>query len=257
MSKILLIGCGNMGRALLDRWAAFSPVTIVEPNADDLPNAVKNISDLPNDLSPEVIVLAVKPQSLDQILPDIAKRFGIAPTYLSIAAGKTISYYEKFLGEGAGIVRAMPNTPAMVGEGMTAVAGNKALKDNGKKFSEALMAAAGRTIWLDESKMDAVTAISGSGPAYFFHFMEALIAAGVEQGLTEEEAKLLAVQTCVGSAKLASQSDRSLSTLRENVTSPGGTTAAALSVLQNADALKELVSDAVRAAVKRARELSS
>jgi pyrroline-5-carboxylate reductase len=264
MTKVLLIGCGKMGSALLTCWTQkrerdARSITVVEPNKTTrIKNVsyVKQISELPEDFKPDIVVIAVKPQQLDETLPHLAARFKTSPVYLSIAAGKTLSYYERHLGKGAAIVRAMPNTPAMVGEAMTALIGSKKLTSKGRQLTEKLMGEAGETLWLkDEKHMDAVTAISGSGPAYFFYIMECLVKAGVKQGLSEKDATLLAKQTCVGSASYAFQSDEKLSTLRENVTSPGGTTAAALAVFQKDKALEKLVDSAVSAAVKRAREL--
>lgn len=260
-TPLLLIGCGNMGGALLVRWQEtlsqkFSPIHVVEANAKiDMPH-VKKISDLPQNFSPAVIVLAVKPQQMEELLPQAAERFGTTPTYLSIAAGKTLAFYEKYLGQGAGIVRAMPNTPAMVGKGMTALIGNSSLTKKGREQGTALMSAVGEVLWLEhESQMDAVTAISGSGPAYFFYFMECLTQAGIKQGLSKEDAEMLALATCAGSAELAHQHHIGFEELRRQVTSPGGTTEAALKVLQHDHALKDLVEKAVAAAVLRAQAL--
>jgi len=264
MTPLLLIGCGNMGGALLTRWCEslaqeFSPIAVVEPHAVALPQGVMHVpqvAGLPEDFMPEVIVLAVKPQSLADILPGLAKKFGTGPTYLSIAAGKTLSFFEERLGQGASVVRAMPNTPSMIGEGITALVGNKSLTDKGRAQATRLMGAVGDTLWLEEeSMMDAVTAISGSGPAYFFAIIECMVNAGVKQGLSQQAATQLAVKTCLGSARLALQSEKSLTDLRVQVTSPGGTTAAALAVFQKDNALQMLIDSAVGAAVKRAREL--
>jgi len=264
MTALLLIGCGNMGRALLARWAEtlaaeFSPIIVVEPNAASLPkniSQVKQISELPEAFAPGVVVLAVKPQSLESLLPEIGKKFGNAPTYLSIAAGKTLGFYESILPKPASIVRSMPNTPAMVGEGMTALIGNGSLSAQGKSAATKLMSAVGETVWLEsEDQMDAVTAISGSGPAYFFTFMANLVEAAVKNGLAPEVAEQLVKQTAMGAAKLAKNSSDGLCTLTKNVTSPGGTTAAALAVFENGKALENVVNDAVSAAIKRAREL--
>ena len=263
MTSLLLIGCGNMGSALLSRWCEklggnFSPITVVEPSDIVTPEnvtRVKQISDIEN-VNPTVVVLAVKPQQLETVLPELAKKISGAPTFLSIAAGKNLAFYEKHLGQGAAIVRAMPNTPALIGEGMTAMVANKHLEESGKSHVTQLMATVGDTLWLaDEQLMDAVTAVSGSGPAYFYYMVECLIAAGITNGLTHEQATQLAVTTFVGSAKLASHSAMMVEELRKQVTSPGGTTAAALSVFQDNEQLHTLVETAVAAAIKRAQEL--
>jgi pyrroline-5-carboxylate reductase len=265
MSSLLLIGCGNMGSAMLSRWLANPPSAlkhfyVVEPNV--LPVGLdgvthhKDIASLPASLSPDVIVLAVKPQQMDAILPALAKRFGNKPTYLSIAAGKKIAFYETALGNSASIARAMPNTPAMIGEGISALVGNTHLSYEGRTLVTQLLSAVGETLWLDdESLMDVVTAISGSGPAYFFTFMAALVEAGVENGLAPEIAEKLVKQTAIGASLLASQSDESLGNLTKKVTSKGGTTEAALEKFLENKALDHLVTDAVVAAVQRAKTL--
>ena len=259
MTSLLLIGCGNMGSALLARWVDAFAVTVVEPNEVALPKNVsqaKQLSDLPQNFSPEIIVLAVKPQSLEEILPAIAKRFGNTPTYLSIAAGKTIAFFEQHLGQGAGVVRAMPNTPAMIGQGMTVLCQNGAVSPIGHNHATALMNAVGETLWLEDEKlMDAVTAISGSGPAYYYIYMAALVEAAVKQGLAPEIAEKLVIQTAIGASHMASVSGEGLCTLIQNVTSPNGTTDAARAVLEKDNVLQSLISEAVAAAVKRAKEL--
>jgi pyrroline-5-carboxylate reductase len=258
-AKILLIGAGKMGGALQASWlragAIPDMITIVEPKGfAGGPRIHESIDDV--SVTQDCIVLAVKPQSMDALLPSLAKKFGRDPLYFSIAAGKTLVYYAKYLGE-APIVRAMPNTPAIIGKGISALIANGKVTASQKQLAESLLGAAGETVWLDnESQMDAVTALSGSGPAYVFLFLEALIEAGKAQGLPEEMAKKLAYATVRGSVKLAKKSENSLEQLRKNVTSPGGTTEAALNVLMKGDALKELVDEAVAAAVKRSRELA-
>lgn len=261
---LLLIGCGNMGGALLARWAKtlhheFSPIMVIEPNEITVPknvSVVKQLSDVPADFKPEMIVLAVKPQQLDALFPKIAKRFGVKPTYLSIAAGKTIAYYQSHLKKGAKIVRAMPNTPAMIGEGFTGLVSNQPDDAAGSKQALKLMRAVGRARWVSkEGLMDIVTAMSGSGPAYFFYIIECMVEAGVKHGLSREGATELALQTCMGSAKLALASEEHVADLRKKVTSPGGTTEAAIKVLQKDDALKSLIEKAITAAIHRAREL--
>lgn len=257
-SKILLIGAGNMGGALLRGWikAGFTSLTVVEPSAAlavqgaEVKHTLKEVSG-----AFDIIMIAVKPQSLDAVIPELAKQFGDRPLYLSIAAGKTLSYFGKQL-PNAAIVRAMPNTPAQIGKGISVLCANKKISDAQKTLATTLMQAGGKVEWLDdESLMDAVTAISGSGPAYAFLFMEILAKLGVEQGLSEALAKKLSLETVHGASELARRSDESLEQLRKNVTSPGGTTEAALSVLMKNDAFKAILSDAVDAAIKRSKEL--
>jgi len=257
--RILLIGAGKMGGALLAAWlkAGAGSITVVEPNASFADSRVTvkrklgEVSDIP-----DVVLLAVKPQSLDMLLPELATKFSDKPLYLSIAAGKTLSYFEKHLGDAA-IVRAMPNTPALIGKGISAVVANKNASDAQRQLATQVLKAAGDVVWLeDESLMDAVTAVSGSGPAYAFLFMESLIEAAIAQGLPEDIAKKLVVETVHGAAELARKSGESLEQLRKNVTSPGGTTEAALAVFMKNDALKKLIAEAVRCAVKRSKELA-
>ena len=267
--KLLLVGCGKMGGAMLDGWLergmAAQDVTIVEPNTDtaqDLTqrlgvNAVAAADALDADFAPDVVVLAVKPQMMDAVLPDYA-RFAAGDTvFLSIAAGKTIAAFEAGLGERAAIVRAMPNTPAAVGRGMTVGCPNAHVTEAQAQACRELLSAVGDVEWLtDEDLMDAVTALSGSGPAYIFHMVEAMAHAGRMAGLQPEMAEKLARQTVAGAGELLHSSPLSAETLRENVTSPGGTTAAALDVLMADGGLKDLMADAIAAAAKRSKELA-
>ncbi len=259
-TKLLLIGAGKMGGALLDAWMhkgiPASAITVVEQNAKQ--NAGINTVTTLDEASTDVgcIVLAVKPQSMDGLLKQLAAKQSNA-LILSIAAGKTLGYFEKHLGAEAAIVRAMPNTPAVIGKSISALIANENVSDEQRQLAETLLRAAGKTVWLnDETQMDAVTAISGSGPAYVFLFLDALITAGIAQGLPQDIATQLAIQTVRGSVKLAQKSEESLEQLRRNVTSPGGTTEAALGVLMKDNALERLISDAVAAAAKRSRDLA-
>lgn len=262
-SKILLLGAGKMGSALLARWQAAASPGRIDIHVVELAGVTasgqhtfKSLNDIPQHYMPDCIVLAVKPQSMDALLPSLAKKFGDKPLYLSIAAGKTIAYFEKYLGN-APIVRAMPNTPALIGKGISALIANTEVSPSQKALAESLLAAAGEVVWLDdESQMDAVTAISGSGPAYVFLFLEALVAAAKAQGLPEAVAKKLALHTVRGSAALALASEEPFAQLRNNVTSPGGTTEAALQVLLQKERLESLIDEAVAAAVRRAKELA-
>lgn len=254
---ILLIGAGKMGGALLAVWLKegwqTSQITVVDPHPVSV--NVKQYATLAEVKgSFDCAVVAVKPQSIDKIMPELVR---IKPAMvLSIAAGKTLSYFEQHMPRTA-IVRAMPNTPAVIGKGMSALVGNSKMTKAQSNLANALLAAAGKTVWLDdESQMDAVTAISGSGPAYMFLFLEALVDAGKAQGLSKDLAYELALQTMRGSVKLAKKSDATLAELRKNVTSPGGTTEAALKIFMKNDALAKLTAEAVKAAVKRAKELA-
>ncbi len=250
--SLLLIGYGKMGSALCAAWikAGMKESAIVIVDADAGKKSLEAV-----DFIPECIVLAVKPQSMDALLPTLKNKFGETPLYISIAAGKTIAYFEQTLGD-ATIIRVMPNTPALIGKGISAIIGNKKARDSEIQTASTLFKAAGEVVMLkDEKQMDAVTAISGSGPAYVFLFLESLIEAGIAQGLDEATAKKLAIETLIGSAELAKSSSESLTTLRANVTSKGGTTEAALNVLMKDSRLKSLFNDAVAAAVKRAKEL--
>lgn len=260
-TKILLIGAGKMGGALLGAWLhkgiPASAITVVEQNPKQINDEVRVVSSLAvASTDVDCIVLAVKPQSMDEVLKELAAKKSKA-LILSIAAGKTLGYFEKHLGAEAAIVRAMPNTPAIIGKGISALIANENVSEEQKQLAEMLLRAAGKTVWLnDESQMDAVTAISGSGPAYVFLFLDALIAAGIAQGLPQDVATQLAIQTVRGSVKLAQKSEDSLEQLRKNVTSPGGTTEAALGVLMKGNALERLLNDAVAAAANRSKELA-
>ncbi len=261
---ITLLGCGKMGGALLRGWldAGFpiDSVTVVDPIPSPwLRHQAQNGLRLnPPALSrASVCVLAVKPQMMGEALPAVAKMAESGTLFVSIAAGTPISYFESAFGPDCPIVRAMPNTPASVGRGITALIGNKAATEDHMRLAEALAGAVGETVRLtDEDQMDAVTALSGSGPAYVFHLIEAMAAAGAAEGLPPDLALRLARATVTGAGELAAQSAEDPGQLRVNVTSPGGTTAAALEVLMAEGAgLTELVSRAVKAASDRSREL--
>jgi pyrroline-5-carboxylate reductase len=253
-----------MGTALLDGWLARGlpppAVTVIEPCPSPPLTALaaeglRLNAELPPD--PAVAVLAVKPQAMGAALPQLAALGGSATLFLSIAAGTSIASLEAALGAGSRVVRAMPNTPAAVGRGMTALVGNDAAGEAGLALAEALMQAVGATVRLaDEADMDAVTAVSGSGPAYVFLLIEALAAAGEAEGLEPGLALGLARATVAGAGALAESSAAAPAELRVNVTSPGGTTAAALGVLmQETDGLPALMRRAVAAAAARSREL--
>ncbi|MBL4693304.1 MAG: pyrroline-5-carboxylate reductase [Magnetovibrio sp.] len=271
---LLLVGCGKMGGAMLQGWldqgTPPSKITVVEPNskaAQDIQsqlavNVVGAADELPQDYAPDVVVLAVKPQIMNQVLPPYANLVENSlvensPVFLSIAAGRTLASFEDILGAQAAVVRAMPNTPASVGRGITVGCPNMHVTEAQIDLCTSLLKAVGEVEWVkSERLMDAVTALSGSGPAYIFLLAEAMAAAGQRAGLEAGLADRLARATVCGSGELLHQSDVPASTLRENVTSPGGTTAAALDVLMDSGGMTDLLTKAVRAATKRSKELA-
>ncbi len=258
---LVLLGCGKMGTALLTGWLAAgvppASVWVIEPNPSDWLKAsgVHLNAGLPP--APAVALLAVKPQMMGDALPALRALGNGSTLFISIAAGTSIATFEAALGARTPIVRSMPNTPAMVGRGITAICANAHAGAAGLALAHALMAAVGQVVELDgEHQIDAVTAVSGSGPAYVFHLIEALAAGGVAQGLPPAVAMQLARATVCGAAELAHQSSDTAAQLRINVTSPGGTTAAALAVLMDDETgFPALLNRAVRAAADRGREL--
>ncbi len=257
---LVLLGCGKMGGAMLQGWLAegLSPdaVHVIDPKPSDWLNAqgVHVNSGLPP--APAMTLLAVKPQMMGDALPQVAALSG-KTVFLSIAAGTTIATLKAALGEGAAVIRAMPNTPAAVGRGITALIGNDRVTEADMALAETLLSAVGQTVRLDsEADMDAVTAVSGSGPAYVFHLIETLAAAGEAEGLSRELAMALARATVGGAGALAEAAEESPSQLRVNVTSPNGTTQAALEVLMDeGSGFPALLRRAVAAAANRSREL--
>lgn len=256
-----LLGCGKMGSALLQGWLgqglAPTAAWVLEPHPGEWlsPTGVHVNEGLPE--APAVVVVAVKPQVMAAALPVLAPVGGGGTLILSIAAGTPIAAIEGLLGATTPIVRAMPNTPAAIGRGISAICGNAASGPADLDLAEALLSAVGQVVRLsDEDQMDAVTAVSGSGPAYVFHLIETLAAAGVAEGLPPPVAMKLAKATVAGAGALAEQSDEDPDQLRANVTSPGGTTAAALAVLMDeAQGFPALMRAAVRAATERGKEL--
>ncbi|MBB4302926.1 pyrroline-5-carboxylate reductase [Rhodobium orientis] len=264
--KVLLVGCGNMGFAMLQGWLALQPspqITVVEPAAalrarisDLAVSALASAEDLAADYCPDIVVLAVKPQMFADVLPAYARFAGPSRLFVSIAAGVTTATIAGLTAADAAIVRCMPNTPAAIGHGVMALFANDHVTAGQSEAAATLLAACGTVVRIDnEALMDAVTAVSGSGPAYVFHFIEALSEAARQVGLPEDLADLMAIKTVEGAARLAGSGDDDPATLRQKVTSPGGTTAAALGVLMRDDALSKLVGDAVEAARDRSIEL--
>ncbi len=261
---LVLLGCGKMGSAMLQGWLAEgvspSAVYILDPNPSDwvqslIADGVTVNGDLPT--SPAVCILAVKPQMMGNALPSLQALGNSTTLFISIAAGTPISSFEDALGAQTPIIRAMPNTPAAVGRGITALIGNACINADQMDMADDLLAAVGQTVRLeDESQMDAVTAVSGSGPAYVFHLIETMAAAGEAQGLSAELAMALAKATVAGAGDLAEKADEDPTQLRINVTSPGGTTAAALDVFMDAETgFPKLVKQGIKAAADRSREL--
>ena len=246
----------------LDRGLKPADVIIVDPAPSDDLKAFVAEKDLahaaaaPTDIKARVIVLAIKPQILDSVLPGLKGLIGPETVVLSVAAGKTLGTIEAGLGPVA-IVRSIPNTPAMVGRGITGAIANARTTPAQRNLVSALLAAVGEVEWVaDEGLIDVITAVSGSGPAYVFHLVEALATAGRFAGLAPDMAERLARATVEGAGELLFQSPESPATLRQNVTSPKGTTAAALDVLMGEDRLSRLMTEAVAAAAKRSRELA-
>jgi pyrroline-5-carboxylate reductase len=265
--RLLLVGCGKMGGALLDGWLAggivAADIVVVEPAAggalsDPSPRFVAEAAAIGSDFAPTVVVFAVKPQIMDQAAPHYARYAGAGTVFLSIAAGKTIAGFEAALGAGAAVVRAMPNTPAAIGRGISVACANAAVSADQRALCGELLSAVGEVAWVeDEALLDPVTALSGSGPAYVFLLTEAMAEAGVAAGLPEALAVQLARATVAGAGELMLRSGEDAGQLRINVTSPGGTTQAALDVLMaEPDGLAALMTRAVAAASKRSRELA-
>lgn len=264
LGPVMLIGAGKMGMALARGWldAGLPPnnLVLVDPNPGDAAKELADDYDLVINseaigLQPNVLVLAVKPQVVGPVMDALKPVVGLQTLVVSIAAGISIVTLSDGLGTGR-VIRTMPNTPAQVGKGMTgAVAGPEA-EAGDRDAVTALMSASGKVAWFErEADLDAVTAVSGSGPAYVFNLVEALAAAGVQQGLPEHIAMELARQTIIGAAALMEADSSPASVLRQNVTSPKGTTAAALDVLMAAEGLTPLVERAVAAARRRSEEL--
>lgn len=263
---LVLFGCGHMGSAMLKGWLAqgLAPqaITVIDrsPSAWLQAQGLRLNGALPED--PAAVVIAVKPQGMFESLSVIA-RYGAAEgagrsLVITVAAGIPLAAYERALGAETPLVRAMPNMPSSIGRGVTAIIGNAATDAAGLGMAEALLAAVGAVVRLeDESQMDAVTAVSGSGPAYVFHLIDTLAAAGEAEGLSRDLALQLALGTVAGAGELAQRADESPAELRTGVASPGGTTEAALRVLMDDDGgLGSLMKRAVAAAARRSRELA-
>ncbi|MBP0493697.1 pyrroline-5-carboxylate reductase [Roseomonas indoligenes] len=266
LPPVLLVGCGKMGGALLSGWLArgLSRAVIVEPHHDSTkPYAGRpeitlapDIAAIPSGFVPEAVVLATKPQQSDEVLPGLRPFARGGALFLSIMAGKTLSGLDGLL-EGAAVVRAMPNTPAAIGQGFTVACAGRRCTEAQKTLADRLLTATGEVAWVEaESLIDPVTAISGGGPAYVFLLAEMLERAGLDQGIPPDLARRMARATVSGSAALLARSKEDASVLRQNVTSPKGTTEQALAVLMAEHAWPYLIPKAIEAATRRSRELA-
>jgi pyrroline-5-carboxylate reductase len=266
-ATIVLVGAGKMGFALLKGWArrgvAAQGVSVIEPHPS--PQLIElckthgfRLAPAGEVEAPEALVLAIKPQMLEAVSPSLDRLLGPQTFLLSILAGKRVADIELRAPKARAIVRAMPNTPAAVGRGVTGAYASEQVSARQREQAQSLLTAVGSVEWLErEELIDAVTAVSGSGPAYVFYFVEALAKAGTAVGLPRDLAGRLARATVEGAGELLHQSpDVAPETLRQNVTSPGGTTAAALEALMGKDGLEPLLQRAVEAARRRAEELS-
>lgn len=263
---IVLIGAGNMGGAMLSGWLKSgvngADILVIDPGPPPAmakliaDNSVRHATSAPNGVEAAVIFIAVKPQVMEAVLPPLKPLVGPSTVIVSVAAGKTLAFIETHLGAAA-TVRAMPNTPAMIGRGVTGAFANARVSDAQRSQVHDLLKVSGPVEWVEtEGDIDAVTAVSGSGPAYVFYLVECMAEAGRKAGLKADLAMRLARETVAGAGELLHQSPDDASKLRQNVTSPGGTTAAALAVLMAEDGMQPLFDQAIAAARKRAEELA-
>jgi pyrroline-5-carboxylate reductase len=268
-TRLLLVGCGRMGGAMLGGWLArgMKPanVAVVEPAAEafgDLAGRgvvqTTTPGDIAADFAPDVVVLAIKPQFMDDAIGNYTRHARPETLFLSIAAGKTIAYFQRHLGSHAAIVRAMPNTPAAIGRGISVAVAHPLVMAVQRNLAEALLSACGEVAWVDdEGLIDPVTALSGGGPAYVFLLIEAMAEAGHKAGLPADLAMRLARVTVSGAGELARLSPETAAQLRQNVTSPKGTTLEALKILMAPEGIQPLFDRAIAAATRRSRELAN
>jgi len=266
--RVLLIGFGNMGQALVRGWLerGIGPalIHVVDPAEAALAAAGKlgvgassTVDERALAHRADAVIVAVKPQQVDDVVRSLMPLAAAGALFVSIAAGKTIGSLTRVLGDDAAVVRAMPNTPAAIGRGMTVMTPSARVTAAQRALADELLGAVGETAWIDdEASMDAVTAVSGSGPAYVFLLIECLTRAGIRAGLAPELAEKLATVTVSGAGAYAERSGEPAGELRRRVTSPNGTTEAALRVLMGEGGLDGLIERAVRAAAERSRELS-
>lgn len=270
MTRITVVGGGKMGEALIAGIVANAGseaangndvvVSVVEPDASRADELVKRygIEQLPNAeaaAESELLILAVKPQIIAKVGRELADQLDSKHVVISVAAGATLGFLAKVFGEGVQLVRAMPNTPALVGKGATGLSFGGNVTSESRVLVGEIFSAVGAVVEVGDELQDAVTSVSGSGPAYFFAFVEALTAGGIEQGLDAKTAELLAKQTLIGAAAMLEETGDSATILRENVTSPNGTTQAALESL-TANGLADTVAKAERAAAARSAEMT-
>ncbi|QIB34960.1 pyrroline-5-carboxylate reductase [Ancylobacter pratisalsi] len=263
---VLLIGCGNMGYALVVGWRTGSDgidVHVIEPSAPLRERAAAagattsaGLIDVSAPPTPDVVILAVKPEQMNTVLPDARRFVESGALVISVAAGVGLGFMEAALGTRASLIRCMPNTPAAIGAGMMVCVANGQASPDQRELAQRLLSATGRVRFIeDEALMDAVTAVSGSGPAYIFHVIDCLERAGIAEGLPGDLARDLALQTVYGAGRLAREGDTDPATLRRQVTSPNGTTAAALAELMGDAGVDPIVARAVSAARRRSSEL--
>jgi pyrroline-5-carboxylate reductase len=262
---LVLVGAGNMGGAMLTGWlnsgVPGSSIVVVDPQPSDAMKArlaesgVRHEPTAPAGMTAGILFLAVKPQVMAAVLPDLKSLVGPQTVVVSVAAGKTLAFLSSHLGD-ASMVRAMPNTPAMIGRGVTGAYANAQVSEAQRAQVHDLLKVSGPVEWVaTEADIDAVTAVSGSGPAYVFYLVECMAEAGRKLGLPADLAMRLARETVAGAGELLHQSSDEASRLRQNVTSPGGTTAAALAVLMAEGGMQKLFDEALAAARSRAQEL--
>ena len=265
---LVLAGCGKMGGALLEGWlkggadpkriAAFDPHPPEEVRALIAAHGIRHNPPVYSIADAEVLLAAAKPQIMDEVLPGFLPLMAQRPLVLSIAAGKTIASFERHFGADAAVIRSIPNTPAAIGRGITALAANRNVRAEQLALAESLLLSVGEVVRVeDEALIDAATAVSGSGPAYVFYLTECLAAAGEKSGLPPDLAMKLARATVSGSGELMRVTGLAAETLRQNVTSPKGTTYAALQVLMAKNGLAPMMTEAIAAATRRSRELAS
>lgn len=265
---LVLLGAGKMGQAMLDGWLSrgLTAKKVIaldpQPSKEIKAMAKRGVAVNPKagpkaKADAQAIVVAVKPQMAPDAVPPLGLYVGKKTLVVSIMAGRTMAFLEKALPPGTAIVRAMPNTPAAVGRGISVAVANKLVTGKQRKLATDLLSAVGKVEWVhDEDLIDAVTATSGSGPAYVFLLVEAMAKAGAAAGLPQDLAYRLARETVAGAGELLNQSSLDAATLRQNVTSPGGTTAAALNVLMAPGGFDKLLTEAIAAATKRSKELA-
>lgn len=266
MKKIVLVGCGHLGQAMLRGWLADISIDAqffaIDPKTDTLSRQFSGVqfatdlSILPNKI--DAIIFALKPLKFKEILPLYQNHAGGGALVISVAAGITVDSIQKFLSApGAAIVRAMPNLPSQIGQGIAGAFANAHVSSTQKQLAGAILSSLGHAVWVDDEKyMNVITATSGSGPAYIFRLCEAMAEAGVKSGLPADVALALATQTIIGSALYMQQSKKTPSELRQAITTPGGTTEAALNVLNQNNALQDLFDRAIAVATARGKILS-